>query len=66
MVDIKTEERQAHEHEILLGKYEKGSRNIYFPLLIYMITQLPSGLSHGVNVEVILACMTPLFKPLGI
>ena len=43
MVDIKTEERQAHEHEILLGKYEKGS-HIYFPLLIYMITELPSGL----------------------
>lgn len=25
MVDVKTEERHAHEHEILLGKYENGN-----------------------------------------
>ena len=29
MVDVKTEERHAHEHEILLGKYENGNLNIY-------------------------------------
>ncbi len=29
MVDVKTEERHAHEHEILLGKYENGHFNIY-------------------------------------
>jgi hypothetical protein len=29
MVDVKTEERHAHEHEILLGKYENGNMNLY-------------------------------------
>ena len=28
MVDVKTEERHAHEHEILLGKYENGSLRV--------------------------------------
>ena len=28
MVDVKTEERHAHEHEILLGKYENGNLNM--------------------------------------
>mgnify|MGYP002803420652 CR=1 FL=1 len=30
MVDVKTEERHAHEHEILLGKYENGNLNFYY------------------------------------
>ena len=29
MVDVKTEERHAHEHEILLGKYENGNLTFY-------------------------------------
>ena len=28
MVDVKTKERHAHEHEILLGKYENGDYDI--------------------------------------
>ena len=30
MVDVKTEERHAHEHEILLGKYENGDTQIFW------------------------------------
>lgn len=29
MLDVKTEERHAHEHEILLGKYENGNLRNY-------------------------------------
>lgn len=51
MVDVKTEERHAHEHEILLGKYENGNdyANIWtqYPKICYFETMVAMSLLVG-------------------